>query len=236
VSSARRTALVAGIFYLITFVSSIPAVILLDPVLSDPNYIISAGADTRVVGGALLDLVNAIACIGSGVALFSVLKRQHEGFALGFVTSRMFEAGVIVTGVVSILAVVSLRQADASGATAAALVTMGRSLVAVRNWTFALGPGLAPAINALLLGTLLYRSRLVPRFIPTLGLIGAPLLLSSTLGTTFGINSAVSIWTAIATVPIFFWELSLALWMTFRGFNSSAPILMADQSSKSSTT
>jgi hypothetical protein len=235
VSSARRTALVAGILYLITFVSSIPAVILLDPVLSDPNYIIGAGADTRVIGGALLDLVNAIACIGSGVALFSVVKRQHEGFALGFVTSRMFEAAVIVTGVVSILAVVSLRQADASGATATALVTVGRSLVAVRNWTFALGPGLAPAINALLLGTLLYRSRLVPRFIPTLGLIGAPLLLASTLGTTFGINSAVSIWTAIATVPIFFWELSLALWMTFKGFNSSAPILMGDQSSSSST-
>jgi len=225
VSSVRRTALVAGILYLITFVSSIPAVILLDPVLSNPNYIISAGADTRVIGGALLDLVNALACIGTAVALFSIVKRQHEGFALGFVTSRMFEAAIIVIGVVSILSVVSLRQGDASGADAATLVTAGRSLVAVRNWTFALGPGLAPAINALLLGTLMYQSRLVPRIIPMLGLIGAPMLLSSTLGTTFGINSAVSIWTGIATLPIFFWELSLGLWMTFKGFNASAPIL-----------
>ena len=224
-SSVRRTALVAGILYLITFVSSIPAVILLDPVLSNPNYIISTGADTRVIGGALLDLVNALACIGTAVALFSIVKRQHEGFALGFVTSCMFEAAVIVIGVVSILSVVSLRQGDASGADAATLVTAGRSLVAVRNWTFALGPGLAPAFNALLLGTLMYRSRLVPRIIPMLGLIGAPLLLSSTLGTTFGINSAVSIWTGIATLPIFFWELSLGLWMTLKGFNTSAPIL-----------
>src|SRR5213594_439726 len=167
----RRSALVAGILYLITFISSIPAVFLLNPVLSDPNYIVSAGVDTQVRWGAFLDLVNALACIGTAVALFSVVKRQHEGFALGFVTSRMFEAAVIVIGVVSILSVVSLRQSDASGADAATLVTAGRSLVAVRNWTFALGPGLAPAINALLLGTLMYRSRLVPRIIPMLGLI-----------------------------------------------------------------
>ena len=70
--SMRRTALVAGVFYLITFISSIPAVFLLDPVLSNPNYIVSAGADTRVIGGAFLDLVNALACIGTAVALFSV--------------------------------------------------------------------------------------------------------------------------------------------------------------------
>src|SRR5438094_10526819 len=108
VSSVLRFALVAAILYLITFVCSIPAVILLDPVLSNPNYIISAGADTRVIGGALLDLVNALACIGTAVALFSIVKRQHEGFALGFVTSRMFEAAVIVIGVVSILSVVTL--------------------------------------------------------------------------------------------------------------------------------
>src|SRR5207247_8155623 len=137
------------------------AVVLLDPVLSNPNYIISAGADTRVIGGALLDLVNALACIGTAVALFSIVKRQHEGFALGFVTSRMFEAAVIVIGVVSILSVVSLRQGDASGADAATLVTAGRSLVAVRKWTFAIGSGLASAMYSLLLGYLLLRTCIV---------------------------------------------------------------------------
>jgi hypothetical protein len=225
--SVRRTALVAGVFYLITFISSIPAVFLLDPVLSNPNYIVSAGADTRVIGGAFLDLVNALACIGTAVALFSVVKRQHEGLALGFVTTRMFEAAVIVIGVVSLLTVVTLRQPGASGSDAAPLVTAGRSLVAIRDWTFLLGPSLMPGLNALLLGTLMYQSRLVPRVIPTLGLIGGPLLIASTIGTLFGINESVSVWTAVATLPIVLWELSLGVWMAVKGFNPSAPLLAA---------
>jgi hypothetical protein len=224
--SMRKTALVAGVLYLITFISSIPAVFLLDPVLSNPNYIVGAGADTQVIGGAFLDLVNAIASIGTAVALFSVVRRQNEGFALGFVTARMFEAAVIVVGVVSILAVVTLRQAGATGADAASLVTTGRALVAIRDWTFLLGPSLIPGVNALLLGYLMYRSRLVPRVIPTLGLIGGPLLISSAVGTMFGVNDAVSVWSGVALLPIFLWELSLGLWMTFKGFQRSAPLMV----------
>jgi hypothetical protein len=224
--SMRKTALVAGVLYLITFISSIPAVFLLDPVLSNPNYIVGAGADTQVIGGAFLDLVNAIASIGTAVALFSVVRRQNEGFALGFVTARMFEAAVIVVGVVSILAVVTLRQAGATGADAASLVTTGRALVAIRDWTFLLGPSLIPGVNALLLGYLMYRSRLVPRLIPTLGLVGGPLLISSAVGTMFGVNDAVSVWSGVALLPIFLWELSLGLWMTFKGFQRSAPLMV----------
>jgi hypothetical protein len=224
--SMRKTALVAGVLYLITFISSIPAVFLLDPVLSNPNYIVGAGADTQVIGGAFLDLVNAIASIGTAVALFSVVRRQNEGFALGFVTARMFEAAVIVVGVVSILAVVTLRQAGATGADAASLVTTGRALVAIRDWTFLLGPSLIPGVSALLLGYLMYRSRLVPRLIPTLGLVGGPLLISSAVGTMFGVNDAVSLWSGVALLPIFLWELSLGLWMTFKGFQRSAPLMV----------
>jgi hypothetical protein len=225
VTSVRRTALVAGVLYLVTFVSSIPAVFLLDPVLSDRQYIVSAGADAQVRAGALLDMVNALACIGTAVALYSVVRREHEGFALGFVTTRMFEAAVIAVGVVSLLAVVTLRQEGATGADARSLVVVGQALVAVRNWTFLLGPSLMPAFNAALLGYLMYRSRLVPRVIPAIGLIGAPLLLSSTVGTLLGINSQLTAWTAIATLPIFLWELSLGLWMTFKGFDTSAALL-----------
>jgi hypothetical protein len=225
--SMRKTALIAGVLYLITFISSIPAVFLLDPVLSNPNYIVGAGADTQVIGGAFLDLVNAIASIGTAVALFSVVRRQNEGFALGFVMARMFEAAVIVVGVMSVLAVVTLRQAGSTGADAASLVTTGRALVAIRDWTFLLGPGLVPGVNALLLGYLMYRSRLVPRVIPILGLIGGPLLISSAVGTMFGVNDAVSVWSGVALLPIFFWELFLGLWMTFKGFKPSAPLMVA---------
>jgi hypothetical protein len=215
---ARKTALAAGIFYLITFVSSIPAVFLIAPVLNDPNYITGSGADSQVILGCMLDIVNAATAIGSAVALFSLLRRHSAGLALGFVTSRLMEGVIVMIGVVSLLAVVTLRQAGAADGSDATLVTIGHALVAVRNWTFLLGPSLVPGINALLLGTILYRSRLVPRIIPLLGLIGAPLIIVSVISTVFGVNSGLSIFSNIATAPIFLWELSLGLWMTFKGF------------------
>jgi hypothetical protein len=172
----RKHARASGILYLITFAASIPAAFyFLTPVLSDPGYIVGSGADTRVVIGCLLDVVNAVACIGTAVAVFPGVKRQNEALALGFVASRMLEASVILIGVVSLLAVVTLRQ-DAAGTASdpAALATTGQALVAVRDYTFQFGPNLCAAMNALLFGTLLYRSRLVPRVIPTVGLIGPP--------------------------------------------------------------
>jgi hypothetical protein len=221
-TSLRKTALVGGAFYVITFAASIPALFLLAPVLDNPDYIVSSGADTRVLFGAFLDLVNALACVGSAVALFSVVKRQHEGFALGFVATRIFEAAVIIIGVVSLLSVVTLRQNLAgTGADEASLVAVGQSLVVVRDWTFLLGPGLMAGLNALLLGTLMYRSRLVPRIIPTMGLIGAPLLLASVLATFFGRNELTSVWHFIATAPIFVWELSLGVYLVVKGFRPS---------------
>jgi uncharacterized protein DUF4386 len=230
VTTLRKTALVAGVLYLITFIVGIPpAGFLLGPVLSNPNYIVSAGADSQILLGGFLDLVNALACIGTAVVLFPVVKRQSEAFALGFVTTRIFEAFVIVIGVVSLLAVVTLRQAGAAGADAATLVTTGRALVAIRDWTFLLGPSLIPGLNALLLGYLMYKSGLVPRIIPALGLIGGPLLIVSVVGTMFGINTSTSIFAAIAVAPIFAWELSLGLYMTFKGFKRS-PLTAADAS------
>lgn len=196
--------------------------------LGDPHYIVSAGADTRVLWGCLLDVVNALAAVGSAVTLFPVVRRQNEALALGFVTSRLIEAAVVMIGVVSIMAVVTLRQdaAGAAGVDTAALVTTGKALVAVRDWTFLLGPGLMPAFNALLLGSLLYRSGLVPRIIPTVGLIGAPLLLAADLAVFFGFIEQVSVWSGIATLPIAFWELAVGIWMVVKGFNPS-PITAA---------
>ncbi|MEU8190651.1 DUF4386 domain-containing protein [Micromonospora carbonacea] len=227
-SPRRRTALVAGVFYLITFLASLPAVALIAPVLDNPDYIVSAGSDTRVIAGCLLDIVNAVACVGTAVALFPVVRRQHEAAALGFVTARVLEAAIIVVGVASLLTVVTLRQesAAATGADAPTLVAVGASLVAVRDWTFLLGPGLVPAANALLLGYLMYRSALVPRIIPLLGLVGAPLLVASAVATMFGVNEQASALSAVLTIPVAAWELSLGVWLVVKGFRP-APILTA---------
>jgi hypothetical protein len=189
--------------------------------VDNANYIVSAGADTRVLWGCFLDLDNALACIGIAVALFPVVKQQNEAVALGFVTSRTLEAAIIVIGVVSLLAVVTLHRdlAAAPGTDPASLRITGRGLVVVRDWTFPLGPGLMSGINALLLGWLLYRSALVPRLIPALGLIGAPLLIPSAIAALFRGNHPIPVLAAIATAPIFLWELSLGIWLVAKGFN-----------------
>jgi Domain of unknown function (DUF4386) len=217
----RKYALAAGIFYLVTFAASIPAAFyFIAPVLDDPSYVLGTGADNRVVVGCLLDAVNAFACIGTAVAVFPVVRRQNESLALGFVASRLVEATVIMVGVVSLLAVVTLRQdvAGTPGADQGALVTTGRALVAVRDWTFLFGPNVCAALNAILFGTLLYRSGLVPRLIPAIGLVGAPLLLAVSVASMFGLAEQGSGWFVIGALPVAAWELSVGIYMTVKGF------------------
>jgi hypothetical protein len=227
-TSLRKTALAAGLLYLITYLA-IPTLPLYGPVLSDPAYILGSGSDAGVLWGAVLELIVAFAIVGTGVVLFPVVKRQNEGVALGFAAARIFEAGVIAVGIISLLSIVTLRQdaGAAGGAASAALVIAGQSLVAIHDWTFLIGQTLLPGINALLLGSLMYRSGLVPRVIPLLGLIGGPLLISSAIGQVLGVNEQYSAWSAIAVLPIFVWELFLGLWLTFKGFKES-PVLMKE--------
>lgn len=215
-TSSRKTALAAGGLYLLTFVS-IPTLFLYSPV-HDPNYVVGLGPDTPTLIGVILELIVAIACIGTAVALYSVVKRQNEVVALGFIGARILEATTIFAGIACLLSVVSLRQA---GAGAAALAT-SQALVALYDRFFLLGQGLMPAVNALLLGSLLYQSRLVPRVLPLLGFIGAPLLLASHAAVLFGLLERVSALAGIAALPIALWELSLGIWLVAKGFNPSA--------------
>jgi len=224
-TSTRKTALVAGVFYLITFVS-IPTLILYGPVKNHRDWILGSGSHTGVLVGGFLEVIVALAGIGTAVTLYPVVKRQNEGFALGFVTTRVLEAAMIFTGVVSLLSLVTLRQdlGGTAGANAASLVTTAASHVAVYNWTFLLSQSLMPGINALLLGSLMYRSRLVPRVIPAIGLIGAPFLICTVIATLFGGMKLGS--PELAAVPVGAWELSLGVWLLVKGFRPS-PITAA---------
>ena len=217
-NSMRKTALVAGVFYLITFIS-IPTLALYGPVKNHRDWILGSGGHTAVLVGGFLEVIVALAGIGTAVTLYPVVKRQNEGVALGFVAARVLEAAMIFTGVISLLSLVTLRQGGATGADAAALVTAGASHVAVYNWTFLLGQSLMPGINALLLGSVMYRSRLVPRVIPALGLIGAPLLICTVIATVFGGFKLGS--PELAAFPVAAWELSLGVWLVVKGFRPS---------------
>ena len=220
-SPLRRTALVAGVFYIITFVS-IPTLFLYGPV-KETDYITSAGPDTGVLVGCFLEVLVALAGIGTAITLFPVVKRQNEAMALGFVASRTLEAAMIFTGVASLLSLVTLRQdlGSAAGADAASMVSIGASHIATYNWAFTLGGSLMPGVNAVLLGTLLYRSRLVPRVLPTLGLIGAPLHITAVVLTMFGVVDRVGTVALLAALPIAAWELSLGIYLVVKGFKPS---------------
>jgi hypothetical protein len=219
-TSTRKTALVAGVCYLITFVS-IPTLALYRPVLNNRDWIISSGGHAGMLVGGFLEVIAALAAIGTAVTLYPVVKRQNEGVALGFVAARVLEAVMIFTGVVSLLSLVTLRQdlGATAGANAAALVTTGAAHVAIYKWTFLLSQSIMPAINALLLGSLMYRSRLVPRIIAVVGLIGAPFLLCTVIATLFGGMKLGS--PEFAAVPVAAWEFSLGVWLVVKGFQPS---------------
>ena len=213
--SLRKTSLVAGLLYLLTFVS-IPTLTLYRSI-HGLNYIVGPGPDTAVIFGGILEIIVAFAGIGAAVALYPVLRKQNDGLALGFVTSRILEAGTMFVGVAFLLSVVSLRQA---GVGAGALVT-GRTLVTMYDRIFLLGQSFIPAINALLLGTLLYQSRLVPRILPLIGFLGAFLLAAADLAVLFGLIGQHAPSTALAAIPIALWEFSLGIYLVVRGFRPS---------------
>ena len=213
-TSMRKSSLVAGLFYLLTFVS-IPTLTLYGSI-HGANYIIGPGPDTAVLVGAILEIIVALAGIGSAVALYPVLKKQDEGVAMGLVSSRVLEASCIFAGVAFLLSVVSLRQ---SGAGTGALVA-SHTLVAMYDRVFLISQSFIPAVNALLLGSLLYRSRLVPRILPITGFVGAVLLVAADIAILFGLIEQHAPSTGLAAIPIALWELTLGIYLVVKGFRT----------------
>jgi hypothetical protein len=226
----RRTAFVTGALFVITFITSIPAALVLyTPVLDNANYIVGAGPEGGVALGALLEVLLIVANVGTAVALFPILKRQSEPLALGYVTARLVECTFIAIGVVSLLAVVTMRQdfAGAAGGDPGSFVTVGKSLVAIHDWTFLLGPGWVVGVgNGLILGWLMYRSGLVPRRMALLGLVAGPMLLAGGTAALLGVIEPDAALKNLAAAPEFVWELSLGIYLMVKGFRP-APITAA---------
>ena len=217
----QRNARIFGVLFLITFITSIPALALYQPVLDDPaGYIAGGGEDSQIYLGALLELLLIIANVGTAVVVFPILRRQNEILSLGYVTARLVECTFIAAGIIFVLGIVSLRQDSPDAASLAV------SLAALKDWTFLLGPGFIVGWgNGLILGYLMYRSGLVPRGMARLGLIGGPLIILSGIGTLFDAWDAGSTVPAITVIPEFLWELSLGIYCAVWGFKRDAPIL-----------
>ena len=222
----QRRARVFGVLYIITFITSIPALWAYQPVLDDPvGYIASAGHDNRILFGAFLELLLIIANIGTAVVIVPIMRRQNEELAIGYVTARIFECTFILVGIVSVLGIITLRQ-QVAGASEG---TVAYTLAAIKDWTFLLGPGWVVGWgNGLILGYLMYRSELVPRRAAWLGLVGGPLIIATGTAIMFTGNhpgSTLHGLQGIATAPEFLWELFLGVYCTIWGFRRDAPIL-----------
>src|SRR3954449_1767953 len=226
VSLDQKRARVFGVLYLITFVTSIPALALYQSVLDHPvGYIAGAGHDQQILFAALLELLLIIANIGTAVVIFPIVRRENEELALGYVTARMIECTFILVGILCVLGIVTLRNQVAGAAEG----TVAYTLAAIKDWTFLLGPGWVVGWgNGLILGYLMYRSELVPRWAALLGLIGGPLIIVSGTAVMLTGNdpsSTLRSLQGLMTVPEFLWELFLGIYCIIWGFRRDAPIL-----------
>jgi Domain of unknown function (DUF4386) len=223
----RKIARLTGWLMVVTFVTSIPAYfILYAPVRDDPNLITGAGADptASVAFGAVLELILIIANVGTAVVPYAIFKRYSEGLALGYVSARLVEQIFIAIGIISLLAFVFMRQEGTAGTDAA----LGEVFVAIHDRAFLIGPGVfAGVANGMILGSLMYRSGLVPRGMAMLGLIGGPLVAASSVAIMFDLFERGSALQAVATIPEFFWELSFGIYLIVKGFRPS-PILATE--------
>jgi len=230
-TSSRKIALTVGVLFILTFITSIGAVLLYGPVM-DPSYITGPGPDTHVFVGAFFDLMLILTNIGCAIVLFPLLKRQNEGLALGYVTARLVECTFILVGILALLVVVSLRQPGAVGPEATSLTVVDQALVAIKNWTFLLGPGFTDGIGTgLILGWLMYRSGIVSRRMAIFGVIGGPLLAISGAAVLLGVIPQGSSVQGLMTVPEIIWEAYLGLWLTVVGFNSARAVALAKRES-----
>lgn len=220
-TSPRKIALTAGILYLLTFVS-IPTLGLYSSI-HNPNYVAGPGPDTPVFIGGILEIIVALAGIGTAVVLYPILKKQNEILALGLVGSRVLEASTIFAGVASLFSVVTLRQ---SGAGTDALIT-GQALVVLYDRFFLVGQSFIPAVDDLLLGFLLYKSRLVPRVLSLIGIIGAPLLIFGDIAILFGFIEQRTPSAILFAILVAVFEFSLGIWLVVKGFNSSAALILS---------
>lgn len=216
----RKTALAAGILYVITFVS-IPTLALYKPVKDHVGtFILGAGSDTGVVWGALSEIIVGLAGIGTAVVLYPVMKRVSRTAALGLVTTRILEASLIFVGVVSLLSIITLRTdvAGTAGANSASLITTGHALVAGYNRSFLVSQSLMPVFTDLLLGYLLYQSGLVPRILPIIAFVGAPLQLASFIAMFLGAYTSTSPLAALAALPVAVFEFGFGVYLIVKGF------------------
>ena len=222
--SNRKNEIFVGVLFILAAVTAIIGLALYQPILNDADYIVKASAnDTQVIWGAFCELILAFSVIGIAVMMYPILNKENESIAIGYVCFRLLEATIIIIGIISLLSVVTLNQefTKAVNPNVISFLTAGKLLITVHNWTFLFGPNLALGPGTLMMSFVLYKSKLVPRYIYFLGLIGGPLIFACAVLVMFGVFLQISIWGVLLAIPVFAYEMTLAVWLIVKGFNST---------------
>lgn len=222
-NSDRNIATRAGVLFIIAAVASITGLVLYTPILNNPNYIIETGLDnTQIQWGAFLEIITALSVIGTSISLYPVLRKFNETMAIGTVAFRILEATLITIGILCLLSIVTLNQGYSKGLTSdiSSLLTAGKLLLVIHDWTFLFGPNVLLAPSTLITSYILFRMKLVPRVISVMGFLGGPLIFISAILVLFGLFLQLSVWGALFALPVFCYEMSLAIWLIIKGFNS----------------
>ncbi|MDN4479280.1 DUF4386 domain-containing protein [Demequina sp. SYSU T00039] len=215
-SRPRRTAALAGAFYLLTHLTSVAAVILYGPMVADDAWLAGSDGGGPQLLGALLDIVLAVAVVGTALCLLPLLRAHAPLGGPAYLVLRVLEAAVIVVGAASVAALVSLRDAGLADGGA------GVALRELYSATFLVGAGLVVGVHTVVLAVVLWRLRAVPRWIPVLGVVGSALVTASNLTVMFGLADEVTTARSLAAIPIFLWEISLAITLIVRGLRLPA--------------
>jgi len=222
-NTIRKKSLIFGLFFAGTFIFSIPALFFYDQVLHDTNYILGGSFDKRISIGALFELLLAICNIATAIIIFPIVKRVNESLSLGYIASRIVESLLILSGAISLMAIVSLRANFLPGGDTDALTLTGQGFLAFHGWTFLLGPQFCSGFgNGILLGYLMYRSELVPRRMALLGLIGGPLAFLGGVLVLFDYLKPLSVGLFALTTLEIAWELSITIYSIAKGFKPTA--------------
>jgi len=220
----NKSANAAGILFILAAVAAMIGRILYGPILTDPDYIIAGSSyEPQILWGVFFEILTAFAVIGTPIALFPVLKKYNQSMAIATVSFRLLEATMIIVGILCLLTIVTLSHEFAKDIhpDAASYLFAGKSLMAMHKWTFLYGPNLALGPSTFMTAYLLYKSKLVPRFITVLGMIGGPMIFMCAVLVTFGFFTQTSLWGGLMAIPVFLYEMSLAIRLLVKGFNST---------------
>lgn len=212
----RNTALWAGIFYVLTFIS-IPTLSLFQPI-HDPNYLLSNANDNYVVIGGILEIIVALCGIITAIILYSVFKKQNQTLAIGLIAARIVEAGTMFVGVAFLYGAVSLHKSSPD----VSFIPIAQTLVAMYDRIFVLGQGFMPAIDDLLLGILIYKSRIAPRGLALIGIIGAFPLFAGYFGILFGLFDRTSPLAVLSALMVAIFEFSFGIYMIVTGIRKKS--------------